>query len=129
VRKIENHKKVEEDAQKFQQLESFCYVTCKASSFKFSSSIINPCRGGASRIKLKTFLPKRTHAHTHKLITNQSKQTKSCFAKHPSHPVTQQQQQICNRKEHHKCTSSKATHTNKIVIFLSQREEEENLSS
>jgi hypothetical protein len=71
VRKIENHKKVEEEAQKFQQLESFCYVTCKASSFKFSSSIINPCRGGASRIKLKTFLPKRTHAQ----VDHQSKQT------------------------------------------------------
>jgi uncharacterized membrane protein YgaE (UPF0421/DUF939 family) len=95
VRKIENHKKEEEEAQKFQQLESFCYVTCKASSFKFSSSIINPCRG-ASRIKLKTILPKRKHAHTHKLITNQSKQTnihtKSCFGKHSSHPVTQQPQ-------------------------------------
>jgi hypothetical protein len=115
---------VEEEAPKFQQLESSCYVTCKVSSFKFSSSTINPCRGGASRIELKTFLPKRTHTHTHKLITKPSKQTKSCFEKHSSLPVTQQRQQLCNRKEHHKCTSSKPTHTNKNVIFLSQREEE-----
>jgi hypothetical protein len=88
VRKINNHKKVEEEAQKFQQLESFCYVTCKASSFKFSSSIINPCRGGASRIKLKTILPKRTYAHTHKLITNHSKQTnKQNLALKNTHPT------------------------------------------
>jgi hypothetical protein len=70
-----------------QQLESFCYVTCKASSFKFSISIISPCRGGASRIKLKTFLPKRTHAHTHKLITNQRKQTNNQLALKNTHPT------------------------------------------
>ncbi len=117
---------MEEEAPKFLQLESFCYVTCKASSFKFSSSIINPCRGGASRIKLKTILPKRTRAHTRTRTSSSpikaNKQTKSCFEKHPSHLVTQQQQQICNRKEHHKCTSSKPTHTNKnVILFVTER--------
>jgi hypothetical protein len=65
VRKINNHKKVEEEAQKFQQLESFCYVTCKASASSSHHLSSIPAEEEPQGLNSKQFYQKeRTHTRT-----------------------------------------------------------------